>query len=347
MLAPDTQPHAVLSPSSMSAARERGVEAVSSVTGRESWHASRVSASGFAVAARARAARPPREVAAAWLLAVLPLAAVFATYERVPPAQLYGVSGSGVRAALSRVVVELNLPVSLVALAVLAVVAGRLPPRGRALALVAAACCAVFAVPGVVRQSNLDARPINAVPALGVGLALACSLLAHGPASPRRARGDRLRVVLAAVLVLVSAPWIAAELGFYLDGVPLLDRLFQTGRIVSFHDAPHAAVHHGVHHGFQGLLLALTALLLSRLLTGERHRAEQARALLLSLVLAFGLANMANDGWLEQVVERGWNCRPIPSVLGFAANWLWLAALLSAAAIWLTWFGRPLSQDRT
>jgi multisubunit Na+/H+ antiporter MnhG subunit len=234
-----------------------------------------------------------------------------------------------------------NFPLALLALAMLAVVGGHLPRGGRIVAIVAAVCCAVFAVPGVVRQSNLDARWINAVPALGVGIALACSLLAQGLRSPRRAQGDRLRVALAAILVLLTAPWIAAQLGFYLDGVPVLGWLFQTSRIVSFHDAPHPAVHHGVHHGLQGLLLVLTALLLSRLLSGQRRPPEQARALLLSLVLAYGLGNIANDAWLEQVTERGWSRDAIPSVLGFTANWLWLAVLVTAAVVWLAWFGRP------
>lgn len=287
------------------------------------------------------AVRRAREVAAVWGLAGASLVAVLVTDARLPASQLYNVSGSGIRAGLSRVVVELNFPVALVALAVLAVVAERLPGRARAGAIVAALCCAVFAVPGVVRQSNLDARWINAVPAAGVALAFACSLLARGPASPRRARGDPLRLALAAALVVLASPWIAAELGFYLDHVPVLGWLFQTGRLVSFHDAPHPAVHHGVHHGLQGLLLVLTTLLLSRLPSGGTRRTARARALFLALVLAYGAGNMANDAWLEQVAERGWSGYAIPSALEPAANWLWLAVLAAALLTWLAWFGRP------
>jgi hypothetical protein len=276
-----------------------------------------------------------------WSLTLAWLVAVFVTYARLPAAQLYNVSGTGIRAGLSRAVVELNFPVALVALAVLAVVAGRLPRPARPVAAVAALCCAVVAVPGVVRQSNLDARWVNAVPAIGVALAFACSLLADGPPSPGRARGDRLRLALATVLVLLCSPWIAAGLGFYLDVVPVLGSLFQTRRIVSFHDAPHPAVHLGVHHGIQGLLLTLTALLLSRLLTGETRPAERAPALFLALVLAYGAGNVANDAWLEQVAERSWSDRALPSVLEPAANWLWLVVLAVAFLVWLTWFRRP------
>jgi len=276
--------------------------------------------------------RLPREIIVVWVLFALALDAVFATYARLPPQLLYNVSGTGFRAGLSRVVVDLNFPGALIALAVLAVVVGRLRGRMRLVAIPAALLCVVFAVPGVVRQSDLDARWINAIAAAGVAVVFVLSLVADGPESPRRARGDRLRIVIAAVLTILAAPWIAAELGFYLDGVPPLGWMFQTGKLVSFHDPPHPAVHHGVHHGLQGLIFVVTALLLSRLPSPQAARA------FLAVLLAYGVANMANDGWLEQVVERGWSSHPIPSVLGFAANWLWLAVLLVGAAVWALWF---------
>src|SRR5689334_22227872 len=168
------------------------------------------------------AIRPAREVVAVWSLVALMLVAVLATYARLPPRLLYHVTGTGTRAGLGRVVVDLNFPVALVALAVLAVVAGRLRGWARLAAAAAAALCCVFAAPGVVRQSDLDARWINAVPAVGVAAVFLLSLHARGPQAPRRVRGDRVRVAVAAVLTFLAAPWIAAELGFYLDGVPLL-----------------------------------------------------------------------------------------------------------------------------
>jgi hypothetical protein len=279
--------------------------------------------------------RLPREIAVVWALLTAMLVAVAVTYARLPAAELYDVSGTGARAGLGRALVDVNFPGALVGLAVLAVVAGRLPRKARPVAVAAAVLCAVFAVPGVVKQSDLDARWINAVPALGVAAVVALSFLADGPESPPHARGDRLRIVIAAVLTLLAAPWIAAELGFYLDGVPVLGWLFQTGTLVSFHNAPHHAVHHGVHHGLQGLLFVVTALLLSRLPSSQAARA------FLAVLLAYGVANIANDDWLEQVVERGWSSHPIPSVLGFGANWLWLAVLLVGAAVYALWFRQP------
>jgi hypothetical protein len=272
-----------------------------------------------------------RELRAVWVLVAAITIAVFVTYARLPADQLYNVSDSGFRGGLSRVAVDLNFPDALIALAVLGVIATALPRTLRPVALIAALLCAVVLVPGVVSQTHLDAKWINAPPALGVAIAFALSFFAGELPSPLRVSGDRVRVALAAVLVLLCAPWIAAELGFYLDGVPVLDWIFQTGKIVSYHgNDPHPAVHHGVHHGLQGLLLIVTALLLSRL--------PNRVSLFLALMAAYGLGNIANDDWLEQIAERGWTSWTIPPSLEPRATWTWLAVLLATPAIWLLWF---------
>jgi hypothetical protein len=273
-----------------------------------------------------------RELGAVWALVAASAVAVFVTYSRLPAAELYNVSHGGSRGGASRVLVDLSFPDALIALAVLGVIAPFLSRRLRAVAAVAALLALVVVVPGVVKQSDLDARWINVVPALGVLLALALTPFAQVPRARDR-RGDRVRIVLAALLVLLAAPWISAELGFYLDGVPVLGSIFQTGKIVSYHaNAPHPAVHHGVHHGFQGLLLVGTALLLSRV--------PNRISLYLALAAAYGVGNMANDDWLEQVAERGWTSWTIPSCLEPKATWTWLAVLLATPVVWLLWF-RP------
>lgn len=275
-----------------------------------------------------------REVRVVWGLLAAEAVAVVVTYSRLPANELYNVTGSGLRGGLSRLVVELNFPDALIALAILGVLAPLLSPALRCIAAAAAVLCAYAVLPGVVQQSNLDARWENAIPAAGVALAFALTFLARRP-PPSRPRGDRARIAVGAALVVLAAPWIAALLGFYLDGVPVLGRVFQTGKLASFHDPLHHAVHHGVHHGLQGLLFALTALILSRV--------PNRVSLYLALLFAFGVANMLNDGWLEQVVERGWSSHQVPSVLGFSVNWLWGATLVLAAAMWaVARDGRPV-----
>ena len=38
-------------------------------------------------------------------------------------------------------------------------------------------------------------------------------------------------------------------------------------------------------------------------------------------MLAYGIGNLVNDDWLEQVVKRGWTNREVPDVLTPGANW--------------------------
>lgn len=271
-----------------------------------------------------------REIRAVWAMVGALLVAVLVTYARLD--HLYHVSESGLRGGISRVVVESNYPVALVALGVLGVTAPYLARSRRVVAAAAALLCVVVVVPGVVKQSDLDARWMNALPAVGVALAAVLSL---GCAVPREreSRGDLVRLVLGVVLVLLATPWIAALLGFYLDGVPVLGSIFETGKLVSYHgDALHHAVHHGVHHGLDGLVLALSALLLSRV--------PNRVSLFLALMLAYGVADIANDDWLEQIAERGWTSWTVPGSIQPAPNWTWLGVVVTTPLIWMLWF-RP------
>jgi hypothetical protein len=197
--------------------------------------------------------------------------------------------------------------------------------------------------PGVVDQANLDAKPINAVPALGVllTLCLTASVARQGLSRRGWQRLDSLRVGLAAGLVFVSLPWFGADLGFFLPG-----GFFQTAHAahqLAGDPAGLPAVHHGHHHGMDGLLLALTALLLSRRLDVVRTRGLRlALSAYLALMLCYGVANMANDFWIEQVLKRGWTHWEIPSVLTPHVSATWGLILLVAALIWLVslWMSR-------
>jgi hypothetical protein len=274
-----------------------------------------------------------REIRIVWALIAALVTAVAVTYARLPPRELYNVHTSGIAGGLGRAVVELNYPVALVAIAVLGVIAPTLRRHLRLLAVVAAAFCLVVVIPGVVRQSNLDVRWINAVPALGVALAFALSITAKLPRY-RWTRGDPLRVALGAALTLAALPWLAAALGFFLDGVPVLGRVFQTGKLVSYKgNALHHAVHHGQHHGLDGLVIALSALLLSRV--------PNRVPLLLAALLAYGVADIVNDEWLEQIAERGWTSWAVPASIEPAANVTWLAVLVATPLVWALWFRRP------
>jgi hypothetical protein len=284
----------------------------------------------------------PLEILVVWALFAVVTVEVVVTYSRLPPEQLYHVSGTGIEGGLSRALVFVNFPVALAAIAVLAMLYERVSHR--ILVVVAALLCAVVVWPGVVRESNLDVRLINALPALGVLLALVLTfeVARRGGISRRAWRGaDWVRLAVAVVLLVLAIPWLAADLGFYSNGIPVVGRLFQSGEYLpkrpglpSF--AP--AVHHGQHHGMEGVLLVLTALLLSRRLADVHRRGlRNLLAAYLALMFCYGIGNIANDFWIEQVVKRGWTNWEIPNVLQPRVTIAWSVIVIAAVVLWVLW----------
>jgi hypothetical protein len=280
------------------------------------------------------------EVLAVWTVFGFVGLAVFVTYVRLPLDELYNVSKTGLEGGAGRVLVFAGYPAALVAIAILAVVADRLRTRWvSALAVVAALLCATVAWPGVVEQSDLDAKPANAFAAVGTLIALGLTVFALsrggiGYRRPFRGGWDVARLVLAVAVVLAAVPWIAAELGFYADDVPGLGSLFLASELRPEPGHPTlTAVHLGHHHGFDGTLLALSAIALSR--TASMLRSGFLRTgyrFYVSLMLVYGLANALQDFWLEQLVKRGATSLEIPTLTVPEASAAW-AALLAAALL--------------
>jgi hypothetical protein len=281
---------------------------------------------------------PAREIRLVWALFAADAVAIAVTYWRLPPADTYHVSLSGFDGGASRVVVFLGFPTALAAVAILGLVYGRLDGRwALPVSLLALALCASVAWPGVVDEANLDAKWSNAFAVAGTLLVLVLSILGRGPvpqARPSRA-GDLARIAVAAVAIFAALPWIAAELGFFLDRVPALGSIFITGKVAPESGGHLAhAVHHGHHHGVDGLLLTLTALLLSRQLGSVRGLGlRRVLGAYLAVMLVYGPTNMVNDFWSEQVVKRGWTAWEVPGVLHPTPSLPWLAMLLTAALI--------------
>jgi hypothetical protein len=280
------------------------------------------------------------EVWVVWLLFALAAVAIFATYWRIPSEELWKVTNTGFVGGAGRAFVFISFSATLAAVAVLAIVSDRLDNRRADLvALVALVLCASVAYPGVQTESHLDPKWSNTFAVIGVLLAVALTVWAARSGRPERVRtslaGNRARLVVAGVSLFFAAPYIAAELGFFLDGIPVLGWIFQTGKITPEPGSGdlHAAVHHGHHHGMDGFLLAVTALLLSRQLCGIRRPAQRTlTAAYLSLMLVYGLTNQAQDLWDEQIVKRGWTSWQIPNVLHPAASAAW-AAMVAVAAL--------------
>jgi hypothetical protein len=273
-----------------------------------------------------------REVLLVWGLFGLVAASIALTYARLSTAELYNVDVEGLAGGLGRALVFLNYPTALVAIAVLLVVGDRLGhPGTSAVSALAGVMCAVVAWPGVVDQSDLDARPVNAIPAAGVAVAVALTALALARGGLGRrvpwSGWDGLRLALGALLVVTALPWIAADLGVSLGGLFLSDEPRpEPGQPQLI------AVHLGHHHGLDGTLLALAALALSRIVPQASRRVRPVLAFYLALMLVYGLANALQDFWLEQLVKRGTTSLELPEMTrpDFTAAW---AAIVAAAAV--------------
>jgi len=149
-----------------------------------------------------------------------------------------------------------------------------------------------------------------------------------------------VRLGIAVVVLVLSIPWIAAELGVFLP-----DGVFIMRRVAPDTDGlPIAAVHLGHHHGFDGALVALSALLLSRprLRRGTTARMTVA---VTALALAYGIVNCVQDAWNEQLVKRGTLDWKIPGAILPSLSWIWLVILVLAALTALALRAESLSVD--
>src|SRR5688572_9022586 len=115
----------------------------------------------------------------AWALYAIVALEVLVTYARLPAEQLYNVSGSGLEAGAGRALVYLGYPTSLAVIAVLPILVDRLDrPITTLTALASLGLCLTIGIPGVLEESDLDAKPANALAGIGMGLALLLTVVA-------------------------------------------------------------------------------------------------------------------------------------------------------------------------
>jgi hypothetical protein len=263
------------------------------------------------------------EVRLVWALFAAIGLAIFSTYLRLPPEELYNVSEEGLALAAGRLLVFVNYPVSLAAIAIAWLAAERIATQRAVLAAaLATVLCAVTAWPGVVDPHDLDAKAVNLVPAAGVAVALGMSLLAPWERVSRLPL-DPIRIVVGLVIWVAALVWVAAVLGFYFPGDLLLGEELRPGGDGGIS----AAVHLGDHEGLDGALLVTSALLLSRL------RPRLSVLVLLALAFVYGLAVEWRDFWFEQVVKREWTSWTPPQVLTPSLSVSWAMLVLLAILI--------------
>jgi hypothetical protein len=277
------------------------------------------------------------EMIVIWSVTIILTAAIFLTHVRLPLSEFYNVSLSGLAGGGSRALTYLNYPVAFIAIAMIGIAFALLYSVRSSLStnfktaigiltMLALSFSLVAGIPGVVRQSNLDARVINVIPAIGVLLAIVLTVIAlraRGTVRPVGWTGfDWVRTGITALIGFLSLPWILAYFGFYIGDVPLLGNLFMSRQVGEGETL--AAVHLGAHHGMDGALFFLAGLWLTRELV--RIRPEWLRWSLsayVALMIAYGSWNATQDFWLEQVVKRGSATVEVPNAVVPALTPAW------------------------
>jgi hypothetical protein len=267
------------------------------------------------------------EAIAVWAVWTLLALEVLVTYSWVDPSDTYHVSREGIVGGLSRALTLVNFPIGLVAIALTLVAVAALPRPAWWAAVPAIALCAT--IPFFNDQANLDAHWGNAIPAVGVVIAVGLTAAAArraGSAFAPRQPWDGARIVAGAVALLVSLPWLTANLGFHFPG-----DFFMGEEIRNENGTLIAAVHLGHHHGLDGSVLVLTALLLSRVAIPS-PRLRIVTFAYLGTMLAYGTVNLVQDAWNEQLYKRGWTDASIPSAILPSAKPIWLVVVALAVA---------------
>jgi len=283
------------------------------------------------------------EALVVWSMFAVVAIEMFATYARTPAVELFQPQYAGLAGATHRLLLVAGFPVALAAIPIVALVAARVRrPVVTIVATVAAITSATVLGSGIVAESDADVKTVNVVAVSGVVAALALTVMGVREAGVghlrQRQQGDVLRVFVALALLALAPPWIAADLGVSLDRVPLLRRLYITDVPVYVPGrGTIAAVHDGHHHGMDGVLLALTALLLSRGIPWVAQKSlRMALVLYLSVLFAYGTENALQDFWGEQIVKRGWTTATLPETLLPRASLAWgllIVAGLGVAAL--------------
>ncbi len=285
--------------------------------------------------------------------------AVLVTYSRFPVSEFYHVSIAGIAGGFSRTLTLLNFPIAFIALSLMGFALTRLYAIPGALSrserwlvgLIAAITTVMLLVASfVVHQSDLDAKPANAIPAVGVLLALALTLFTARRTGigerMRWARSDTIRLVAIVFLIAAALPWMIADLGVFVGDIPLIGYFYMSKEVLPGHTLP--AVHLGHHHGFDGVIFAISAIVLSRQLGRVTGALRWPLHVYVALMLVYGLANGLQDFWGEQLVKRGWTDLHAPTVAEPKLTPAWgviaLATVVVAAFLMAT--TRPKVEDK-
>jgi hypothetical protein len=135
-------------------------------------------------------------------------------------------------------------------------------------------------------------------------------------------------------VVLAANPlaWILGGLDIYIDDVPHAE-------LPVMSEIPKGAtlqtVHPGHHRGLDGLLFVTSAVLPRRLVRCDLTCRTASNLLgYFRLMASYGLLDLAEDGWREQTVKRGWTDPELPDFLMPEFSVGWAIILIGALIAW-------------
>jgi hypothetical protein len=130
--------------------------------------------------------------------------------------------------------------------------------------------------------------------------------------------------------------------------VPLIGGIYMSQEIVAGESL--VAVHLGHHHGFDGALFAIIAMVLIRPLAMVRGALRWPLTIYVAFMLVYGITNMLQDFWGEQLVKRGTTTTEFPSMVLPKLTPAWGLMILATAIVTgaIAWyFNREQHADRT
>ncbi len=284
----------------------------------------------------------PSEVLIIGVLMMVVGIEILVTYTRLSPAELYYVSGSGPRLATRQFLLFLGFPAGVLAIAVAGLVTDSTSSRLVVRSAVAALLGALSVAVGRWDEAELSLRSVSAlgIAACVTAVGISWIVLRRDGRAPliRRIRGDGVRLVIASALAVIAIPWLLADLGLSTDQIPGLRSVFITealrpdpGRAKAF-----SAVHDGHHHGMDGVLLAWSALLLSRVLPRlKRPNIRGPARAYVSFVFVLGAANAIQDFWTEQLFKRGSVSVLIPHFTSPTLTLHWLVLIAATVTVFV------------
>ena len=304
-----------------------------------------------------------------WVVIIFYSIPLFVVNAILPSSERYGISEEGFLAGFYRLILWLNFPVAVLSLLcnfiVLDIWLDKRKEEGHlrsfyghkiwpVLTVLSSFLCLIVVFPGVLDDKNLQFDLVHLLPATGVLLSLIGFFSVFNLLSdPEKKTSSPFEKIVGSkqkanwpigiglvLALLLSLPWIFADLGIYIGDIPLLGKAW-----MSREPTPHrewlAAVHLGHHHGMDGLFLLFFALLIGKDLSDlALSSLRLSLSFCCALLVPYGFWALFSDFWEEQIWKRGVTDLCFDNALTPQVNLYWLGFLVVALLVHFFWFSQ-------